>query len=306
VPEVRLEQAKMAKEHGIYGFCYYHYWFNGHLLLERPLEDMLNSKEPDFPFMICWANENWTRAWDGGEKEILIKQTYSEEDDINHIHYLLKFFKDPRYIRINNKPVICIYRSTLFPNIEKTIDIWQREALKDGLELYFCRFESFGEKGKNFMAKGFNASIDFPIHQDYEYYQYFKKKEIPKRVINKIFRLLTGNVLFHEIKNYKKYIKFQMNRPLTKPYKWYPCVTPMWDNSPRKKNNNFFILKNSTPNLFGNWLYYIIQNFYPHSDEENFIFINAWNEWAEGNHLEPDMKWGNKYLMEIKKLMLLN
>jgi len=303
VPEVRIEQAKMASEYGIFGFCYYHYWFNGRLLLERPLEDMLNSKEPNFPFMICWANEDWKRTWYSDEEEILVKQNYSEEDDINHIHYLMKFFKDPRYIRINNMPVICIYRSTSLPNTERTIELWQREAVKEGLKLYICRFESFGETGKDFLAKGIDASIDFPPHKDYEYNKHFKNREIIKRIINKIFRLLTDNNILPDGKNYKDYIQFQMKHKLEKSYKWYPCITPMWDNSPRRKKNNFLILNNSTPKLFGKWLQYIINNFNPYSNEENFIFINAWNEWAEGNHLEPDMKWGNKYLLEIKKLM---
>jgi hypothetical protein len=303
VPEVRIEQARMARENGIYGFCYYHYWFNGHILLERPLEDMLKSREPDFPFMICWANENWTRAWDGGEKEILIEQKYFEEDDVNHIHYLMKFFKDPRYIRINNKPVICIYRSTLLPNIEKTIELWRSEALREGLELYICRFESFGETGDKFMATGINAGIDFPPHINDEYRQWYKYKKIIRRGINKVCRLLTGNNIFRLGEDYKKYVQFQLKRLITKSYTWYPCVTPMWDNSPRRKGSNFYILYNSTPKLFGIWLRNVIDKFKPYSNEENFIFINAWNEWAEGNHLEPDMKWGKKYLEEIKQLI---
>jgi lipopolysaccharide biosynthesis protein len=185
VPEVRNEQAKMAKEHGIYGFCYYHYWFNGHLLMERPLEDMLKSKEPDFPFMICWANENWTRAWDGGEKEILIQQNYSEEDDREHIQYLMKFLRDPRYIRINGKPVICIYRTTNIPNIDKTLSIWREEACKENIELYICRFESFSEEGGKYITNNMDAAIEFQPHNSK---QYLGNKKIIKRGINKIFR----------------------------------------------------------------------------------------------------------------------
>lgn len=118
VPEVREQQAQMAKEFGLYGFCYYHYWFNGKLLMERPLQEILESGKPNFPFMICWANENWTRAWDGGEKQILIKQEYTEEDARNHIKWLIPYFKDYRYIRIDDKPVIAIYRTTIIPNFK--------------------------------------------------------------------------------------------------------------------------------------------------------------------------------------------
>ena len=298
VPETRDEQAKMAREHGIYGFCYYHYWFNGKLLMERPLEDMLKSNIPDFPFMLCWANENWTRAWDGGEKEILIEQKYSEEDDLKHIQYLLRYLKDPRYIRVNNKPVLCIYRSTILPNLEKTIEIWRTEALREGIELYICRFESFRETGQEFIKKGIDAAIDFPSHGDKEYY---KGKYIVRRSINKLYRKIRGKNLFPSIESYRKYVKFQIKRSMPL-YIWYPCATPMWDNSPRRKDNTYFAFRDSTPELFGIWLGKIIESFKPYSDEENFIFINAWNEWAEGNHLEPDMKWGSRYLNEIKKI----
>jgi len=305
VPEVRAEQAKMAREHGIYGFCYYHYWFNGRLLLERPLEDMLRSKEPDFPFMICWANENWTRVWDGGEKEILIEQAYSEEDDINHIHYLIKFFKDPRYIRINNKPVISVYRSTQFPNIKRTIELWRTEALKEGIELYICQFESHGISGDDFMAKGIDAAIEFePFSGIKRYCQYNKNTNLLRRKINKIARSLTGNdMLTEKIWSYKKYVLFQLKCNMPS-YKVYPGISPMWDNSARRKKNNFIAFRGSTPELFGMWLKKIIDTFTPYSDDENFIFINAWNEWAEGNHLEPDMKYGDSYLKEVKKLTI--
>jgi len=302
VPEVRIEQAKMAREHGIHGFCYYHYWFNGHLLLERPLEDMLKSKEPDFPFMICWANENWTRVWDGGEKEILIEQKYSEEDDVNHIHYLIKFFKDPRYIRVNNKPVISIYRSTLLPNIEKTIEIWRTEALKEGLELYICRFESFGESGKEYITKGIDAAIAFEPHTGMKEYQRKNYICFISKTINYVSRLLIKKNILPDIENYKKYVRFQSKKNTIPLYKKYPCVIPMWDNCARRKYT-FFAFHGSTPELFGMWLKNVIEKFVPHSDEENFIFINAWNEWAEGNHLEPDIKWGDRYLKEIKILM---
>ena len=135
VPEVRQQQADMARMYGINGFCYYHYWFNGHQLMERPLEEMLSSGNPDFPFMLCWANENWTRAWDGGSRHILIAQNYSEEDDRAHIRYLLdNVFSDSRYIRVDGKPVFLIYRSMLFPNMKETIRVWREEASSKGVD----------------------------------------------------------------------------------------------------------------------------------------------------------------------------
>src|SRR6476620_7799168 len=120
LPEIREQQAQLAKEYGIYGFCYYHYWFNGRRLLERPFEEVFKSGKPDFPFMLCWANENWTRVWDGMNNEVLLAQNYSEEDDRAHIKTLIPYFKDSRYIKINRKPIIAIYRSSSLPNPKRT------------------------------------------------------------------------------------------------------------------------------------------------------------------------------------------
>ena len=120
VPEVREAQANLAREYGIFGFCYYHYWFNGKRILEKPFEEVFESGKPDFPFMLCWANENWTRSWDGGNNEILLEQKYCHEDDKKHIQSLIPYFKDKRYIKANGKPVIAIYRSTLLPDVART------------------------------------------------------------------------------------------------------------------------------------------------------------------------------------------
>jgi len=302
LPEIREQQVRLAREYGVYGFCYYHYWFNGHLLLERPLEDMLKLKTPDFPFMLCWANENWTRIWDGGDKEVLIAQKYSEEDDKKHIKYLMQYFKDPRYICVNGKPVISIYRTNLFPNIERTIEIWRTEALKEGMELYVCRVESFGKMGEGFLVKGIDAAIDFEPHTGIERYYKVHKVHNTKRAVNYLSRLLTKRNIMPDIISYKKYVKFHLKYSNMSLYKKYPCVTPMWDNSARRKHT-FFAFHGSTPELFGIWLQDVMKKFIPYSDEENFIFINAWNEWAEGNHLEPDVKWGDSYLRKLNEII---
>lgn len=294
----RIEQADLAKKYGIYGFCYYHYWFNGRLLMERPVEEMINSGKPDFPFMVCWANENWTRAWDGGEKEILIQQSYSEDDDRMHIKYLCNhYFKDPRYIRINGKPVFCIYRSTLFPDMEHSIRVMRDEALKYGEELYICRFESFHTIGKEYLKPGFDAAIDFQPHFDnFENVFINRIKNKCNLITNKLF----GKKYFPIIVDYESYVEYELNEG-TVDYKRYPCVTPRWDNSPRRLNNVFYELKNSTPDKYEKWLSTVMDRFEPQSEEENFVFINAWNEWAEGNHLEPDMKYGLQYLEATKR-----
>lgn len=299
LPESRKYQADLAKEYGIYGFCYYHYWFNGKVLMEEPMKQMLESKEPNFPFMICWANENWTRAWDGRSKNILIEQKYSPEDDRSHIKYLIPYLKDERYIRINNRPILAIYRSTLIPNVDNTIKIWKEEAKKEGLELYIVRFESANQYGEQYM-RDFDAAVEFqPISKNGYNYSIFQ------RVLNRLSRKIGLDSYLATHIDYKKYVKFQLEHQFTNKYKRYPCVTPMWDNSPRRKNA-YFSFKNTKPKYYQEWLSGVIYKFKPFSDEENLIFINAWNEWAEGNYLEPDMKYGRAYLEATKEAIRRN
>jgi len=318
LPEVRDQQAQLAREYGIYGFCYYHYWFNGRRILERPFKEVFESGKPNFPFMLCWANENWTRVWDGGEKNILLQQNYSEEDDRNHIRTLIPYFKDSRYIKIEGKPVFAVYRSTLLPNAHKTTDIWREEAQKEGLELYICRFESHGYIGKNFIEEGgFDAAIDFQPFGNF--FNDFRNKKIhafanpslPNRVKNKINRLALKTFkekeyrllleMQHKVWDYKEYVDYVTQQPLPE-YKWFPGIAPSWDNYARKKKN-YFMFKNASPQAYMKWLKHIVDSYKPKSLEENFIFINAWNEWAEGNHLEPCSKWGLQYLESTKEVL---
>lgn len=292
--ESRIAQAEMAKEYGIYGFCYYHYWFNGHQLMERPVKDIISSGKPDFPFMLCWANESWTKAWDGNKNNILIEQKYSEEDDINHINYLIdNVFSDSRYIRIDGKPVFCVYRSTDIPNMARTIKTWREEAAKKEMELYLCRMESFGESGDSLLNVGFDAAIEFqPFRQNI-------KLPFYKKIIRVILCKLFNYNLLPIVVDYGEFVRQISNSPRPN-YKLFPCVTPSWDNSPRRRNG-YFALNNSTPSKYEVWLKNVLEKFVPFSKEENFVFINAWNEWAEGNHLEPDLKWGRGYLEATKR-----
>lgn len=310
VPEVREAQAELAKENGIYGFCYYHYWFNGRRVLERPFQEVFESGKPDFPFMLCWANENWTRTWDGGTTDILIEQKYSFEDDINHIKILINYFKDPRYIRIDGKPVFAIYRSSVFPDMKKTLKMWREEALKHNIELYLCRFESFGDE-KNYLEDGFDASVEFQPHaftgRQKEKVKTWKD-EITIQTMsfafsNKIKLLKRALGVVEQIgviESYKEIIKHSLSyRTDSTEYKRYRMIMPGFDNSARKRKD-FFIVKDSTPERFGYWLEELLKTITPYTNEENLFFINAWNEWAEGNHLEPCRKWNNGYLQQLK------
>ena len=305
LPEARQMQADLARQYGIYGFCYYHYWFNGKQLMERPVNDILTSGEPDFPFMLCWANENWTRNWDGMFDEVLIEQKYSEEDDRNHIRWLCQnVFSDSRYIRIDNKPVFAIYRIELFPDFKHTVEIWRQIALKEfGMELYLINSQfPLSPKGKNALCQGLDASYDYqPIYSGNTNINKGKYRIIHcvpflSRIVGRTNWIKQQPVLV----NYPDYVIRMKNRKLPS-YKCYPCVTPSWDNSPRRANKSFWAFINSTPSYFGDWLRDTLSHFIPYSKEENLVFINAWNEWAEGNHLEPDQKWGRAYLEEVKK-----
>ena len=325
--ESRLAQEKLAKEYGIYGFCYYHYWFNGKLLLEKPLEEKLKSSKEDLPFMLCWANENWTRVWDGGDQNILMQQDYGNtEDHIKHIQYLIPFFKDKRYIKINGKAIFSVYRTTNIPDFDTIASLWKKEALKHGVELYIARIESFGENKAEYTTQNIDASIEFQPHSGIKTFsdiqsekariekQNFRslRDEISAKTIKQSFKhwqkkLLpiqnTENQTSGKIIDYVDFITADIEYHKTKQqtHKVYSCVCPGFDNSARKAKN-YFILKNSTPTLFKKWLQEKVQLFTPYSEEENLFFINAWNEWAEGNYLEPSRKWGRAYLEVVKDI----
>jgi len=295
LPEARQAQADLAREYGIYGFCYYSYWFNGKRLLSRPFDETLASGQPDFPFCLCWANENWTRIWDGLDKDILMEQSYSEEDDRQHIRWLANAFRDKRYIKVGERPLFLVYRARSIPDPVKTTSIWRDEARKLGFrELYLCRVESFAEEHECPACLGFDASVEFQPD-----WSSFPTLTMPLRR-GRMWQYLTRWGLSSEayqqndIYSYKRVAELMRRRDLP-PYKRFPCVTPGWDNSSRRKRGAI-ILKGSTPKLYRRWLEATLARFEPYGPGENLMFINAWNEWGEGSHLEPDKRWGRAYL----------
>lgn len=303
--ESRLAQEALAKQYGIYGFCYYHYWFNGKRLLHEPLDRKLNNPKEDLPFMLCWANENWTRVWDGGEKHVLIKQEYSEEDDIQHILHLISYFKDSRYIKVNGAPIFIVYRPRLFPDIQKTIHIWRNEVKKAGFPDLYIGFAQNKEHSFNPSEFGFDFGFQFKpsfgTQRNPVFYSMNWKDKLIQRIKSKLRIKSKANPKKLEYYyDYENYSKIQMDLGFQKDV--YPGITPMWDNSARRKIEPF-ILHHSTPEKYGEWLKYIIKNFTWKNMPESFLFINAWNEWAEGNHLEPCQKWGNAYLEKTKEVL---
>lgn len=298
--EARLAQEALAKEYGIHGFCYYHYWFNGKRILHEPLDRKLKNSKEDFPFMLCWANENWTRTWDGSDHSILLKQDYSESDDYEHIQFLCNIFKDKRYVRVDGKPFFVFYRINLFPDIKKTTELFRNEARRLGLgELYLTCMESYGESVDPF-SMGMDAAIEFPPHSRFDYDTIMKKPSFFSRLKGKLKKEIPVEYA-HHIVDYREYAENFLSQSQL-PYKCYPSITPMWDNSARKKSRGL-ILTDSTPENYEWWLTETLKKHKPFSKEENFIFINAWNEWAEGNHLEPCRKWGRSYLEATKRVL---
>lgn len=301
LPEVRQAQADLARAYGIHGFCYYHYWFSGKRILERPVNEILKSGEPDFPFCICWANENWTRTWDGQEKAVLIEQKYSEQDDRAHIRSLADTFRDPRYIRIDGKPLFLVYRTTKLPNPKRTAEIWREEARSMGIgDLFLCRVESFA--GDSVLLDphdiGFDAAVEFQPDGRYAgnlLYPNKHQNHFLSRVIKKLGFDVKRYGENNNIWSYSQLVDNVIANQTHSTYQKFPCVTPQWDNSARRKTGaNIF--HDSTPELYEKWLRTVVETVQSNSKDEKIVFVNAWNEWGEGNHLEPCQKWGTAYL----------
>ncbi|NCC55725.1 MAG: hypothetical protein EOM11_09660 [Erysipelotrichia bacterium] len=222
IPEVMIEQAKLARNYGIYGFNFYYYWFDGKILMHKPFEILLNHKEIDINFCITWANENWTRRWDGLENEVLIAQNHSEEDSIKFIHSLFKYFKDERYIHIDNKPVLIIYRSSIIPEIEKMGKIWREETIKVGFDgLYLICAQTKGTYNPNDI--GFDAAMEFPPHTTHN-----ERYSQELQIINPNFQ---GAVMDYDIAATKA---LEKNEPL---FKLFKTSTLSWDNTARRQDN---------------------------------------------------------------------
>ena len=274
------QQAELANHYGVHGFCFYFYWFNGKRLLERPIEIFLENKDISINFCFCWANENWTRRWDGAEHDVLMHQDYSAEDDIEFIKEASKAFSDPRYIRIGNLPVLLIYRAANFPNIRKTASRWRSFMLEAGYEgIYLISAESFERINPD--MNGLDAAVEFPPHQTH----------LPRVTsgLNIINAAYSG-----EVYDYSE-LPESFGKKEASDYELFKTVMPSWDNEPRKPGKGFSFI-NATPPNYAKWLDNAIKITLKKPPEKRLLFINAWNEWGEGTHLEPDLWNGYAYL----------
>ena len=280
VRETRHDQIGIAKQYGIYGFCYHYYWFSGTKILDRPLDDMLSDPESKIPFCLCWANENWTRRWDAAEREILIKQRHLPDDDLEFIKSLTPFFLDQRYITLAGAPFFIVYRPQNLPHPKRTAKIWREYCKSIGIEkIHICAALTHGNE--DYAQFGFDSGVEFPPHN-------LQVDNISDKIL--FHNRFKGNVVvFNDVA--QSYLdRSYANQNIFK------SVFPCWDNTART-NDRALIILNSTPGNYEYWLKGAIsktsENF---PNQERFVFINAWNEWAEGCHLEPDRKYQRQFL----------
>ena len=296
--ETMKKQAELAKQHGIYGFCFYYYWFSGKRLMEKPVDMLLEHPEIDIPFCLCWANENWTRAWDGQNRDVLIAQDYSEEDDERFISDMKPYIDDSRYIKINGKPLVVVYNPGQIPDCKKSFNKWRERAKEIGIgEILIWTCRTANNTAKNLGIEDYiDAEIEFPPHNTW-------LDAFTERNIN-----LNGATA--SIFNYQKLVdgieydyKTGKDKRLGKKPVHHACMMA-WDNAARRKNNWFTYHYYSLKSLY-RWVSLICQQARRDFDEEErFVFINAWNEWAEGTYLEPDKKYGYANINTVSKALV--
>jgi hypothetical protein len=291
VPETREAQAKIAKAHGIEGFCYWHYWFgNGKRLLERPFEEVLASGSPDFPFCLGWANETWQGfEYDANGRIPLIEQLYPGDDDyIRHFNEsILPAISDDRYIRVDNKPLILIFRPSNFPDTRHFIDLWQELAIKNGFEgIHFVGQTYHLEEVEKILQNGYDA-VNI-VRLKYCYSQDNRKISVLKRKLSKLPNIVEYKDIIDALVGEEDYRE-----------NFYPTLMPNYDHSPRTGNRGL-ILHDSTPKLFSKHMQDVMSAIQDKSLEHKIVFLKSWNEWAEGNYVEPDLRYGLKYLEAIK------
>ncbi|HFQ82010.1 MAG TPA: glycosyltransferase [Desulfobacterales bacterium] len=280
--KVMQQQTELAKRYGLAGFCFYFYWFGGTRLLEKPVRQYLRNKDIDQPFCLCWANENWSRRWDGLNDQILMAQNHSPADDLAFIKYISKYLRDPRYIRINNKPLLLVYRPSLLPAAKETARRWRTWCAANGIgEIYLAYTQSFETVDPR--RYGFDAAIEFPPNNSN-----------PPLITDQTPRCredFRGQI-------YDWRVFLQRSKRYEEPeYPLFRGVCPSWDNTARLKNKSTIFLNNS-PGEYRQWLTNAIFDTAARfkKKDERLVFVNAWNEWAEGAYLEPDQRFGRSYL----------
>lgn len=313
--EVVKWQIDLAKAYGIYGFCHYHYWFDGKQMLQKPTNVFLDSKELDFPFCLAWANETWSRRWDGRDHHILVKQTHIPEKKrwLEHFQYLIKAWSDDRAIKVDGKPVFLIYRAHRIPKINEMFDYWREKAEEYGLKgIYFVAMKQYEFPHREFL-KYFDAVVQFqPFESIYSpdfdvsgvrHSRWFQlMRRLPEPVLE-VFRSLRTTYIksltFYDYDAvWKHIIKEKHEGEMTT----FPGAFVDWDNAARYCERAT-VFQGSCPERFEYWLKQLVENTLKRPQNEHMIFLNAWNEWAEGTYLEPDEVNHYKYLVAVKRVL---
>lgn len=292
-PGVLAQQAALARAYGISAFCFHYYWFAGKRLLEAPLDAFLADASIDIEFCLCWANENWTRRWDGDESEVLVAQSHTVDDHARVFADLARYMDDPRYLRVDGKPVLLVYRPAIIDNAREMTALWRQEAAKRGWPgIYLVATSAF--RFDEPAALGFDALSEFPPHG-------FVSEPVGPRLswLNTQHR---GVVFDYEAVAREETQRMQNAVPARK-YEIFPGVMPGWDNEARRPGAGT-IYHGATPEAYGEWLDAAIHRAARTLPaDRRFVFINAWNEWAEGAHLEPDRAFGRAFLAETARVL---
>lgn len=290
-PEVLRTQAEQMRRAGVHGQVFYHYWFGGKLILEEPAQVLLANSDIQMPFSFCWANENWTRRWDGNDSDVLLGQNYSADDAKAFIHYLIPFFRDRRYIRIDDRPVLFIYRPASITNVGQYLEIWRRECREAGIkEPYVVGVITRGATDPS--AYGMDAGVERVLHD-------WTDGSVPELKHSlRPYSPINGSVL-----SYVDVARFYAQQQDSKDFTYFRSLVPMWDNTARY-GSEAYVIHDSKPQFFQEWLENTID--YTKRSlplDRRLILVNAWNEWAEGAHLEPDTRFGYSYLNSVGRAL---
>ncbi len=304
IPEVREAQAQMAKDYGIEGFCYWHYWFgNGKRLLEKPFQEVLASGKPDLGFCLAWANIKWGGvAYGDLYSRLLMDQEYPGIDDYtNHFNAVLSAFKDKRYMTIDGKPIFVVYNPIDLPNPQEFIDLWNRLARENGLPgIYFIAYQQFSYDYKGF---GFDAlTPPSPSHLFNRVRQSLLDKVLRKFTPYRLNQWKYRSFKLRNIYTHRQIVEASDYRDVPEEIKFFPSCSPNWDHTPRSVEKGQVIVE-AQPALFFKNLQNCFNRIKNYKQEEKIIFIKAWNEWAEGNYLEPDNITGHQNLEQVKKFL---
>lgn len=295
LPESRVAQAELARKYGIEGFCYWHYWFgNGKRLLERPFNEVLQSGSPDFPFCLSWANHSWKKKlWNpnGAGDKLLIEQLYPGKTDIeNHFYSVLPAFRDHRYITVNGKPFFGIFAPLEYPNVEEFIKQWQELAQNNGLAgIYFVGHGKISDRNE-ILNKGFDAFNDISLFEIL-----WRQNSIYKFFIKARARILKWPIKY----NYSDAMKYWLHQESMN-NNTIPTIIPGWDHTPRSGKKGI-VIHNATPALFGKHVDEAVNLIKDKPQESRIIILKSWNEWGEGNYIEPDTKYGCQFLEELRE-----